>query len=114
MAADINELINKIDKLIDSLGGKTTSIQTTRDGDDYFTAQEENRKKYDEIRKDYETAEDLANVEKEYNEQRKKIAQKYADEIISDLDKHSKSKIALHISEMKNKLRVIESILKHY
>lgn len=26
----------------------------------------------------------------------------------------AKSKIALHISEMKNKLRVIESILKHY
>ena len=109
MAADVNELISKIDKLIDRLDSRTTSRQTTRDGDDYFTAQEKNRKKYDEIRKDYETAEDLVNVEKEYNEQRKKIAQKYADEILSNLNKHSKSKIALLNEEKEKELEILKA-----
>lgn len=106
MAADINELINKIDKLIDGLGGKTTSRLIPKEEVDYF----EIKKRYEDLIEEFNKAgEDATEAIKEWEEKKKEIAQKAADEILSNLDKHSKSKIALLNEEKEKVLEILKA-----
>lgn len=106
MAADINELINKIDKLIDSLGGKTTSSYTPKEESDYFKT----KKYYEELIEEFNKAgEDATEAIKEWEEKKKEIAEKAADEILSNSKNHSKSKIALLNEEKEKVLEILKA-----